>query len=308
MKPFLCWAMLLLALTGCANMSGGMPSVPFDAEADLGIAMTELKAQSSIKTYYTTPSITTRNQFISTRLVLTNIAYIKFIKEMSAEETQLHSAADLLVISLDVAAAAANPVNAKTIMSGLSSIIGGSRLALDKNTFHEKTMSALIASMNAQRKEVLSRILAGTSSGLEAYGIEQAVGDLNDYYLAGTFQGALNAIQKDAGSKEIRADEKISDLTVKRDKLFVSASTQSRVDKLLDAIKKLPPAAALTLSKAPPVSDAFTEKTVTATDSGGQRLSDAGVASQIVKMRVVLGQRDEKSLDAWEAAVKSVQP
>lgn len=307
MKEILCWLSLTIALTGCANMSGGMPAVPFDAETDFGIAISELKAQASIKTYYDDPSLQNRNKFISTRMVLTNIAYIKFIKEMSAEETQLHSAADLLVVSLDVAAAAASPVNAKTIMSGLSSIIGGSRLALDKNTFHEKTMSALIASMNAQRKEVLTRILQGSASGVEAYAIEQALADLNDYYLAGTIPGALNAIQKDAGSKEVKADEKISQLTIQRDAMFVNGTTQFRVGNLLESAKKLPPSDAISLNKSPPTTDASIESIVALRDPSGKRMTDGSIATELLKMRIVLGQRDEKSLTAWEAAIKAIQ-
>lgn len=305
-KIFLIFA-LAFNIFGCANMNGGMPNVPFDAESDLGIATSELKAQSSIKIYYDSPTLSNRNRFVATRLVLINISYINFIKAMSAEESQLHSAADILVVSLDIAASAASPVNAKTIMSGISSIVGGSRLALDKNTFHDKTMSALIASMNAQRKEIFVRILRGTSSGLEAYSIEQALADLSDYYLAGTVPGALNAIQRDAGSKEVQADKRISDLTVTRDAMFVNPVTQKRVDNLLDALKKVPVTGLLALSNAPPVTDPFIEKTVLAMYPSALHKTNSVDAESSLRVRIVMGQRSEQSLEAWEAAVKAMQ-
>jgi hypothetical protein len=307
MKKFIALITLMLILSGCANMNGGMPTIPFDPEAELGVVTKDLAAQSSVKIYYDAPTLQNRNKFISTRLIMTNIAYIRFIKDMSAEEAQLHSATDILVVSLDVAAAAAAPVNAKTIMSGLSSIIGGSRLALDKNTFHEKTMSALISSMNAQRKEVLARILQGSGASLEGYSFEQALSDLNDYYLSGSIPGALSAIQKDAGAKEVKADDKINLLMVKRDSGFLDAASQMRVNNLLDAVAKLSAVNAIDIGKTPPVTDAFTELSVSRRDPTNRRLTDSKAAIEIIKMRIILSQRDEKSLGAWEAAVKAAQ-
>jgi hypothetical protein len=298
--------LICLFLSGCANFKGGMPDLPFDAETELGIVKDKLKDEVSVKSYYAAPTPINRNKFISYRLIITNIEYLKYIKAMSAEEEQLHSATDVLIVSLNVAASAVNPVNTKTIISSLSAITAGTRLAIDKNTYFDKTMSALISAMNAQRKDVLTRIIKGTMSNLDGYPFEQALTDLNDYYLAGSLPGALTAIQKDAGGKEAQADAKITQLMATRDAAFVEPVVQNRVDTLLDRASKLPDASLFELVKAPPVTDAFVDSVVSARDPKKLRETDKNMALTILKMRIVLSQRDDKSLVAWEAAIKSM--
>ena len=47
---------------------------------------------------------------------------------------------------------------------------------------------------------------------MEVYSFEQALSDLHIYYQAGTFLGALQAVQKDSGVKEGQADEEIKNI------------------------------------------------------------------------------------------------
>lgn len=293
-------------VSGCATFQGGMPNLPFNVEDELGIVQGQLKDAASVKVYYDAPSVENRNKFIASRLVITNIEYLKFIKSLSAEEAQIHSATDVLVFSLDVLATASTVINAKTALSGLSSMVGGARLSIDKNAFHEKTMSALISAMNAQRKDVLKRILKGNALDLNGYSFEHALSDINDYYLAGTINGALMSIQKDSAVKEDRADAEIRAFSVGRDVKFVDSAAQARVDAIISAVDKLGDDALFGLIKAPPVTDQFVDSVVSARDPQGLRNTNRKVAVTILKMRIMLSKRTEDSLAAWEAAVKSV--
>lgn len=293
-------------LFGCSTFQGGMPNLPFNVEEELGIVKSELKNSASVKTYYESPSSDTRNKFIASRLVITNIEYLNFIKNLSAEESQIHSATDILVLSLNVLSASFTPVNTKTSLSALSSMIGGGRLSIDKNAYHEKTMSALISAMNAQRKDVLKRLLKGAQVDLNVYSFEQALSDINDYYLAGTFNGALASIQHDAAIKEDKADGDIKTFMMSRESKFVDATTQARVASILANVDKLSEVAVFNLVNAPPVTDQFTDNVVTARDPQGLRSKDKNVAQSILKMRVVLSKRDESNLSAWEASVSSL--
>ena len=298
--------LLSLVFSGCATFQGGMPNLPFNTEEELGIVKTELKDAASVKTYYAAPSVETRNKFIASRLVITNIEYLKYIKNLSAEESQIHSATDILVLSLDAISTAMSPVNTKTVLSGVSSITGGTRMAIDKNAYHDKTMSALISTMNAQRKEILNRLLKGTVLDLNGYPFEQALADISDYYLAGTINGALSSIQHDAVVKESNAEGQIHTFMAKRDKGFADPTTQGRVSSILAELDKLKDADLFGLVKAPPVTEPFVENVVAARDPKGLSNTDRSAALSILKMRVVLSKRDENSLSAWEAAVKSL--
>jgi hypothetical protein len=296
----------VLSLSACATFQGGMPNLPFNVEEDLGIVRSELSNAASVKTFYANPSEQSRNKFIASRLVITNIEYLKYIKSMSAESAQVHSATDILVLTLDIAATAFSAASTKTVLTALSSTAGGVRLAIDKNAYFEKTMSALIASMNAQRKEILTRIIRGTGMDLNGYPFEQAYADINDYYLAGTLQGALSSIQTEAGNKEAKASSELQVEMRKRDKGFVSQAAQERVDKLLGELDKLDDAAVFSLAKAPPVKSPDVDKVIALRDPQNLRLKDRAAALSVLKMQVSLSQRDEPSLSAWEAAVKSL--
>jgi hypothetical protein len=293
------------ALCGCATFQGGMPDLPFSIEDDLGYAKERLKADASVKTYYDKPSEESRNKYITARLVIINVEYLKFIKTMSAEEEQIHSATDILRLSMDAAASVFNPASTKTILSSLSAVTGGARLSIDKNAYYEKTMSALISSMNAQRKDVLLRIVKGMGLDLNGYPITQAMADMDDYILAGTLPGAIAAIQKDAGAKESDANAKINKVTFMRAANFVDPVLQARIDAVLGAVDKLADASLFSLNKSPPVADTEVDKVVALRDPSGKRFTDKATAASILKMRIVLSKRDPYALTKWEAAVKS---
>src|SRR5574340_457266 len=215
---------LLIILSGCATLGGGMPTPPFDIEKDLGELKAELQNSMSVKAYYNLPSESSRNKFVSSRLVLINIEYIKYIKNLSAEESQIHAASDILVLSLDIAATAFTPLTTKTTLSAISAGIGGARLSIDDNFYHKKAVNALVSSMNAERKVILLKIIQGISKDLNGYPFEQALSDVNEYYLSGTMQGALNAIQRDSGAKENDADVKMQTFLKSRDSKFVDSA------------------------------------------------------------------------------------
>jgi hypothetical protein len=296
---------ILMLLSGCATFQGGMPTPPFDIEKDLGELKSVLKSSMSVTTYYNSPSVESRNKFISSRLVLINIEYIKYIKDLTAEESQIHAATDILVLSLDIASTAFTPVNTKTTLSAISSGVGGTRLSIDQNFYHKKTVPVLISSMNAERKSVLSKIIQGLSTDLNGYPFEQALSDINDYFMAGTIQGALNAIQRDSGAKENKAQKDIQTFLKERKSGFVDKATQSRVNQLLDEVDNLEASKLFDLNKNPPVSDAWIEQVVKMRDPYNKRETDKDTAIKIIKMRIVLSERDENALRAWEAAIKS---
>lgn len=298
--------MIALILSACSTFNGGMPNLPYNTEEELAIVKDALKSDASVKSFYDAPTVERRNRFIASRLLITNIEYLKFIKAMSVEESQIHSASEILVLSLDVASTAFTPVKTKTILSALSSITGGTRLSIDKNVFMEKSMSALVSAMNAQRKEVLTRLIKGSALDLNGYSFEQALSDTNDYYLAGTFHGAFTAIQKDASVKEEKAEAVIQFEMKKRNPQFLDAVVKARVESLLSQVDALSDETLFGLIKAPPVTDGFIDSVVAARDPSNLRNSDKKAAVAILKMRIVLSERDDKNLSAWEAAVKAV--
>lgn len=205
------------ALSACSTFTNpGAPKQSFNVDQDIK----ELEAKfgpsgaGSIAKYYAgTPSKKARDEFIAGRLVLTNIHYIEFIKQFALNKAQLDSALDITTIGVDLATTLAGGESVKAILGAVSAGLTSSRISVDKNFFQQKTVPVLITAMNAQRKQALIPILAGTQASIEKYPLATAITHLHAYYNAGTFVGALSAIQKDSGVKEADADDKIERLT-----------------------------------------------------------------------------------------------
>jgi hypothetical protein len=207
---------LLFHNLGCTTVRyAGAPPPSYNVNEDIMQLAKQFKPATAISDYYahTPPTPKDRDKVIAARLVMINLEYLKWLRTVTAEKQFLDTAADVLILSLNLAATNAGGAATKAILAAISAWVAGSKIVVDKHYFYEKTVPALIAAMNAQRKVVLERILRGMKGDLEDYSFEQALADVYEYYQAGTFMGAVMAIQSDSGAKEKKADEKILMLT-----------------------------------------------------------------------------------------------
>jgi len=204
---------LFLSSFGCTLRYAGAPPPSYNVDRDLKQLADHFKPATAVSDYYKNPTPNERDKVISARLVMINLEYLKWLRKITAEKQFLDTATDVLIMSINLAATAAGGEGTKMVLSAISAGIAGSKASIDKHYYYEKTVPALIAAMNAQRKVVLERILIGMKGDLEEYSFEQALADVYEYYQAGTFMGAVMAIQADSGAKEKKADEKILMLT-----------------------------------------------------------------------------------------------
>lgn len=225
---------LISSLIGCGTIwHGGAPAPSFDVDKDLEQLAKHFGEADTIAKFYQNPTKEERNKFISGRLVMMNIHYIQFLRKMTSEKQFLDSAVDILTLSLNLAGAAVGSAGTKTILSSIAAGVTGSKISVDKNYYYEKTVPALVAEMNAKRKQTLIPILEGIKKDLDDYPFTQAVTDLHNYYFAGTLIGAIQAIQADAGISEQKADEKIEILSQITEKDITTKGS------LTDAIRNL---------------------------------------------------------------------
>jgi hypothetical protein len=205
---------LCSVLTACASLrSGGAPQPAYDVNHDLEQLATQFDQANAITNFYKNPSKEVRDQFITGRLVLINIRYIQFIRESTVDKQLVDSAVAMLNMALSLTGASVASAGAKTALAAAVAGVTGSKETIDKNYYFEKTLPALIGAMNAERKKMLVPILLGMRGSLEEYPFAQAVTDLHSYYYAGTFAGAIEAIEADAGAKEQRQDQILATLS-----------------------------------------------------------------------------------------------
>ena len=207
---------LVLTHTSCTTIKrGGAPDVSFAIEEDLKALESKFSAKSSVIEYYKieAPRPEDRNKFIGGRLVVIDLQYIRFIRSITAEKQLSDSSTEFLTLALGIAGTAASGADAKTILAATSTAVSGTGAIIDKNFFYEQTVPAIVTAMNAERKSVLVRILSGLDQSLAQYPFEMALRDLHDYYSAGTFIGAIHAIQKDADTKAVYNENIIANFT-----------------------------------------------------------------------------------------------
>ena len=196
-----------LALGACETLTEpGAPHRSFEIDKDIQALEAHFEQGPTITDFYDNPTREKRDEFISGRLTLMNIQYIKFIRRFAVEKAQLDTAADVLIVGLNLAGTLVGAASTKGILAAISGGTAASRTSINKNFFHEKTVPVLITAMNAERKEALIPIFQGIGESLKDYPFARALSDLHVYYQAGTFIGALQAIQKDSGAKEEKAD------------------------------------------------------------------------------------------------------
>ena len=204
-----------LLCSGCATIrNGGAPEPAFNYENDLKDLETLFAPAARIENLGTNPSLFARNNFIDGRITLYNIRYVRFVRDLGVDKQHMDAATDILLLAINLSSAATSAIRAKTNLALLASGITGGKITIDKHFYFDKTVPALIATMNAQRKNILVEILKGRAKSMADYSLTRALDDLSSYEQASTLIGAIAILQADAAEKEKVADEGIRTLEV----------------------------------------------------------------------------------------------
>ena len=215
-----CFFVLAAGLSGCGTP--GFPRQSYDEKKQIKQLENIFNRTNLILEYYATNATETvrrdvRDKLIDGRLALINLNYNQFIARFSVTRESLDFGTEVTQLGLSLATTAVGGAETKTILGAISSGVTGSKLAIDKNFFFEKTVPVLITSMNAQRKMALAPILIGMKKNTDDYPLTQALSDIDAYYFAGTFIGALQAMQADAGAKEAQAEKNLQSIRFQED-------------------------------------------------------------------------------------------
>ena len=257
------WRLVILALiliaplSACAsfrNVAGPAPA--FDVDTDIAAFNAHYASATSVSEYYKTPETRLkRDEFVVGRLTLYNLQYIKFIQGFAINRAQAQSAFDITNLTLGVANSLVGGQADHAALTAATSLLTGSRLAIDKNFFAEQTVPALVTQMNASRQAALVPILRGLKEDETGYPLSEALVDLQKYYEAGTIQGALMDVQVAAGVKKAAADRQIEQLRSVR---YVEDAASLRIRAWIwpTGVSASPRGVALDASGAPAPADA----------------------------------------------------
>lgn len=227
--------MLCVLLGGCFQTfsAGGMPQASFDVDADIASLARQFDTATDIDTFYKAPSPLARDRFVTGRLALVDLRYIQFIRGLAADKQQLDAASDLASMTLNLAGTLVGSARAKTNLAAAAAGLGGTKTTVEKNFYYERSVDALVATMNAKRKEALVHILENLGTDLQTYPMTKAVAEVHEYFLAGTLNGALTFITSQAGEQEKKSDK---DLEIVRDSALLAPDIRQLKGKLTDSL------------------------------------------------------------------------
>lgn len=204
-------AIAMVLTAGCASVGTPLaPETSFTARSDLDALKAQFASATSIKDYYAQlETVERRNAFIAGRLVLYDLAYVDWVSRFRFGRAAEATILDTATLGVSQAITLFGGARTKEVMGAIGGAIAGTRSSYERNFFDEASAGAIAAQMNAERRAALVPIMAGTRAGIDDYPLAAALADLARYQQAGTLEGALAGIQREAALKEAEAIERL---------------------------------------------------------------------------------------------------
>ena len=215
-KSVLALLLGVLILSGCAGVSQGRPERAAYEDLVVKTLVEKYTKTDAIPTDQTKVTKGERNQILEDLIYMTDVNYYKFEAELYQGRTVFDTATDLAILGLGGAGSLVTHSGTQAILSAISGGIGGGRVSINKNFFHEKSTQALTAKMKSARKTKLELIRKAMALSVTDYPLSRGLGDLAEYYNAGTIVGALENIVADSGADARKADEEMKGLIEKQ--------------------------------------------------------------------------------------------
>ncbi len=213
MSIFLLAAVVMVLNSGCGKHLAGRPKriqlvenekptlfeqKLIDLEAEYDKPQTNSQRRQNI-----------RDQYSRKMIAVIDKRYNDFLDDLVTKRKGFDASADITAISLDTASVLFTPVTTKSILAGLSALTTSGKTSINKAYFYEQTLPVLITQMESNRQSVLADIMEGLAADDDIYPLHHVVRDLNRYFAAGTIDGALVEIQKQAAKKADDAQVRI---------------------------------------------------------------------------------------------------
>lgn len=162
---------------------------------------------------------TQRNNYVLAQMYAIDLAYREFENELSQEARQTSFFTTLVSIGLTGSAALlASP--ASPILAGIDTGLKGASEAFSRDILVERTISSLTNQMRGDRDRVRAEILKGLTKTLDDYPPFLALGQVENYYAAGTLYGAVAGVNaataKEASAQRTEAEDAARVFTVER--------------------------------------------------------------------------------------------
>jgi hypothetical protein len=142
-----------------------------------------------------------RNELIEKALPYIDEAYMDFITALQSGRDRDNFLLDVVELGTTGAVGITKGQRPLQILGVALTAFRGGRRSADLNFYKEQTTPVLINKMDGNRANVRAIILQNEAKDVDAYPIGRAVGEIVDYYNAGTLVRAFTELQKDTAEQ-----------------------------------------------------------------------------------------------------------
>ncbi|WP_230632627.1 hypothetical protein [Sphingomonas sp. Leaf37] len=201
-------------LGGCASFSGvpktviplrSIVDLASDGKYGLAMAADRIEASSDVSKSY-------RDAFIAVQMAAIDARYLQFRSKLSAQSKGANFGLELGVLALTGAGSVVTTSLANVLSAGGAGLTG-TKAALSKEVYFERTLPAILASMDAQRIAARTPIMAGLGRDTKAYPLAQAVVDLFAYQNSASIDSAIGQLTASATKEQAKAEAKYENVT-----------------------------------------------------------------------------------------------
>lgn len=159
-----------------------------------------------------------RNSIVDAIIAKIDIEYNRYSSGLQIGNGYIGLAGDLATLGMNSAGAIVGDAELKSILAAASAGVTGTTASIDKRLFLDQSRQAVVATMNASRAQQRALITKNETNAVAAYTIEQALSDLQSYYVSGTITSAFLSIQTTAGQVKDKGDQDTAGATADKDK------------------------------------------------------------------------------------------
>lgn len=142
--------------------------------------------------------------------------YHEFENQLFTGRATTNVLADITELGATAAINITNGERAKNIISMLLAGFKGGRKSVDENFFKERTTAAIISQMQASRARIEADMLKNLQDqDASEYSLDAALGDLINYFYAGTLQKGLQDLAQKAGENAIAEKKNVQEVREK---------------------------------------------------------------------------------------------
>jgi hypothetical protein len=159
----------------------------------------------------TVTAMRVRNELIEDALPYIDDAYIDFITDIQAGRDRNNFVLDLVELGTAASVGITKGERPLQIIGVALTAFRGGRRSLDLNFYKDQSTPILITKMDGNRAKVRSAILDKEQKEVKDYPLGAAIGDLVDYYNAGTLVRAFTELQKDTAVQTKISEDKLAE-------------------------------------------------------------------------------------------------